>query len=120
MTEESETKRWNSITGAALAAAIALGIGVGIFLGLMQGVFTFLIASGAFLALSFFLRDESREVGGPTTADGAIMAGVLLAGVGVCGFVYLYTEDVMITSVCVIAAMLCASAVMLIRSRRFL
>jgi len=48
------------------------------------------------------------------------MAGILLAGIGACGFVYSYTDDIMITSVCVIAAMMVAAAVMIIRNRRFL
>ena len=46
--------------------------------------------------------------------------GVLLAGIGACGIVYESTKDVMVTAVCIIATMFLASAVMIIRNRRFL
>ncbi len=120
MAEDPQTKKWNNITGVALVSALIIGIAVGILYGLMNGVFSFLTLSGVFMSISFYLRDESRTSGGPSTADGAIMGGVILAGIGVCGFVYTQTDDVMITSVCVIAVMIAASAVMIVRNRRFL
>jgi len=120
MEDDPETKRWNTITGISLVVAVAISIAVGFLTEPLNGVFSVLILSGLFLSVEFYLRDESRKSGGPSTADGVIMAGILLAGIGACGFVYSYTDDIMITSVCVIAAMMVAAAVMIIRNRRFL
>ena len=120
MEQDLETKRWNNITGVSLVIAIIVSIAVGFLTKPLNGVFSVLILSGLFLAIEFFLRDISRKSGGPSTADGVIMAGVILAGIGVCGFIYTYTEDVMITSICVIATMMAAAGVMILRNRRYL
>lgn len=120
MSEDAETEKWNRLTGAGFVIAIAAGIVVGYLTVWMNAVFTFLIVTGVFLAASFYLRDDSRKTGGPSAADGAIMGGVLLAGIGACGIVYESTKDVMITAICIIATMFLASAVMIIRNRRFL
>jgi len=120
MEDDPETKRWNTITGISLVVAVAISIAIGFLTEPLNGVFSVLILSGLFLSVEFYLRDESRKSGGPSTADGVIVAGILLAGIGACGFVYSYTDNVMITSVCVIAAMMVAAAVMIIRNRRFL
>ena len=120
MAEDPETKKWNTITGTALVIVLIASIAVAVFSGIGNGVFTLLILTGAFLAVEFYLRDSSRKSGGPSTADGVIMGGVLLAGIGVCGFIYTYTNDVMITSVSIIAVMIAAAAVMILKNRTYL
>ncbi len=120
MEEDPETKRWNNITGISLAAAIIISIAVGFLTVPMNGVFCALLLSGIFLAVEFYLRDASRKSGGPSTADGVIMAGVLLAGIGACGFVFTYTDDVMITSICIIAVLIVAAGVMVLKNRNYL
>jgi hypothetical protein len=52
--------------------------------------------------------------------EGAVMGGVLLAGIGVCGFIYSYTSDVTLTAICIIAVLIVSSAIMIIRNRRYL
>ncbi len=120
MAEDSETKRWNTITGVALAIAIVISVAVAFVYGIINGVFTLLILTGLFLAIEFYLRDSSRKSGGPSTADGIIMGGVLLAGIGACGFIYTFTNDVMVTSICIIAVMFVAAGVMIMRNRSYL
>ncbi len=120
MEEDPQTKKWNMIAGVALITAIIIGITVGYLTEIMNGVYAFLIVTGIFMAVSFYLRDESRKSGGPSAADGAIMGGVLLCGIGICGFVHSYLNDVTITAVCIIAVLIASSAVMIVRNRRFL
>ncbi len=111
---------WNKITGLALIVALLLGAIIGFYTGFMNGVFMFLVVSGLYLALSFFMRDNSDDSAGPTAGEGAIMGGILLAGIGVCGFIHYYLNDVMITAACLIAVMLLVSGVMIVRNRRYL
>lgn len=120
MSEEPETKKWNNVTGAAFAIAIVIGAVVGYLTEWMNAVFAFLIVSGIYFAVSFYIRDDSRKSGEPSMTDGAIMGGVLLTGIGICGFIYYYTKDAMITAIAIIAVMLIASATMIIRNRRYL
>jgi hypothetical protein len=120
MGENPETDKWGKIAGAAFLSGIIVGVLVGYFTEWMNAVFTFLIFSGVFLAVSFSLRRDIEAVGGLNPADGAVMGGVLLAGIGACGFIYYYTHDVTITAVSIIVVMIIASAVMMIRNRRYL
>ena len=120
MAELDRTAKWNKITGAAFIVSLIASAVVGIFGGLMTGTFTFLVLTGVFMTISFYLRDESRTSGGPSVTDGAMMGGILLAGIGVCGFIYTYTENVMITSICIIVVLVASSMVMIVRNRRFL
>lgn len=114
------SKQYNITTIAAYIAAIVAGIVVGIYLGFMNGVFTALVFSGVYLALSFFIKDRKENDGGPSELGAAVMGGVLLAGIGVCGFVYNFTEDVAITVVCLITVMILSSAILFFRYRKYL
>ena len=120
MTEDPETMKWNRTTALFGIVAIALGAVVFYLSDVFNAVFTILIVSGIYFAVSFYLRDESRKSGGPSTADGAIMAGVLLAGIGVCGFIHYFFNDVTITAVCIIAVMIATASVMIVRNRKYL
>jgi len=120
MVQDPETAKWNKITGISFVAALAIGAVVFVFTDIFMALFAVLIASGVFFAVSFYLRDDSRKAGGPSTADGAIMAGVLLAGIGVCGFIHYFFDNVTLTAICIIAVMLAAAGVMVIRNRRYL
>ena len=120
MEPDQETKKWNTITGIAFAIALVAGAITGYKFGFLFAVYTILIVSGVYFAVSFYIRDDSKETGGPSAVDGAIMGGVLLAGIGACGFIYGFTEDVTITAVCIIAVMIAASATMIIRNRKYL
>jgi len=120
MAQDSETAKWNRITGISFAVALAIGAVVFVFSDIFIALFAVLIASGVFFAVSFYLRDESRKSGRPSTADGAIMAGVLLAGIGVCGIIHYFLDDVTITAICIIAVMIAAAGVMVVRNRRYL
>ena len=114
------SKQYNITTIAAYIAAIVAGIVVGIYFGFMNGVFTVLVISGTYLALSFFVKDRKDSEGGPSELGAAVMGGVLLAGIGICGFVYGITEDVSITVVCLIAVMILSSAILFFRYRKYL
>ncbi len=115
-----DTKKWNTNTGIAFVAAIVAGIAVGLLTDIFNAVYTILIVFGCYFAVSMYLRDDTNECGGPSAADGAIIGGVLLAGIGVCGLLYYYTENVIATSVAVIAVMLMAAAIMIVRNKRYL
>jgi len=115
-----DTKKWNTNTGIAFAAAIVIGIAVGLLTDIFNAVYAILIVFGCYFAVSMYLRDESKKNGGPSAADGAIIGGILLAGIGVCGFLYYYTENVIATSVAIIVVMLIAAAIMIVRNRRYL
>lgn len=117
--EENDTKKWNIATGVVMAIGLILGLAIGFYTTMMNLVFTMLIVSGVYFAVSFHLRDDDIG-GGPSSASGAIMGGVLLAGIGTCGFIHYFTSDVTITAVGIIAVMLAASAVMIIRNRQYL
>ncbi len=116
----AESKQYNITTMAAYIAAIVVGVVVGIYFGFMNGVFTVLVISGAYLALSFFVKDRKENEGGPSELGAAVMGGILLAGIGVCGFVYSSTEDVAIAVVCLIAVMILSSAILFFRYRKYL
>jgi len=116
----AQFKQYNIAISAAFAVAILLGVLVGINLGFVNGVFTVLVVSGVFLAASFYLKDRKENSGGPSELGAAVMGGVLLAGIGACGFVYSFTEDVAITVVCLIAVMVLSSAVLFARYRKYL
>lgn len=120
MADDPETKKWGTITGIAFVVALIAGSAAGYLLGLPYALYTFLIVSGIYFAISFYIRDDSKDTGGPSVADGAIMGGVLLAGIGACGFIYGYTDDVTITAVAIIAVMIVASATMILRNRKYL
>ena len=113
------TKEWNTATATVLAIGLIIGLWIGINTSMMNLVFTILIVSGLYFAVSFHLRDDDIG-GGPSSASGAIMGGVLLAGIGICGFIHYFTSDVTITAVGIIAVMLVSSAVMIIRNRQYL
>ena len=113
-------KGFDAVTAAACALAVAAGIAVGFYLGPANGVFTVLIASGAYLALSFALKERKERDEGPSELGAAVTGGVLLAGIGICGFVYSFTEEVPVTVVCLIAVMVLSAAILFIRYRRYL
>ncbi|MBR4685366.1 MAG: hypothetical protein IKP04_02425 [Candidatus Methanomethylophilaceae archaeon] len=116
----TENKQHNITTGAAFGIAILLGIFIGINYGIMNGVFTILIVSGVYLSVSLYLKDKEENTGGPSELGAAITGGILLAGIGACGFVYSFTESVVITVVCLIAVMLLSSAILFSRYRKYL
>jgi len=119
MADEKGT-RWDLITGVAMAAAIAAGIVVARMTEFFNGVFAVMIVSGLYLAFSFYIRDDTRGSGKISEADGPIMGGVLLFGIGVSGMLHYYIDNVTITAVSIIAFMILASAVMLIRNRELI
>lgn len=116
----AEYKQYNITTGAAFGIAFLLGMFVGVNHGIMNGIFTILILSGAYLSLSLYLRDREDNTGGPSELGAAVVGGFLLAGIGVCGLVYNFTESVVITVVCLIAVMLLSSAILFSRYRKYL
>ena len=116
----AQYKQYDVTTGAAFGIAFLIGVTVGIYAGFMNGIFTILVLSGAYLALSFFLKEKKEDNGGPSELGAAVMGGVLLAGIGICGYVYNFTEDVGITVVCLIAVMILSSAILFYRYRKYL
>ena len=120
MAEGSGTTNWNLITGIFFAIAVIAGVAVGMLYGFLYGFCTFIIITGLFLGVSFYIRDESRSTGGPSTSDGAIMGSIILCGLGACGAIHSALDNVTITAVCIIAVMVLAAAVMMVRNRRYL
>jgi hypothetical protein len=120
MTDDPSTKKWNIATAIALIVAIIAGIAVGYYVDLMMGIFTILIISGGYLAASFFIKDRNDRSGGPSEYGAAVMGGVLLAGIGACGFVYRFTDNVMITVACVLGVVMLASVVMIFFYKAYL
>jgi len=119
MSTADDTKKWNNITTIAFVVAIVAGVAVGVFTDAYNAVYTILIVFGCYFSIAMYIRDDTRKTG-PSSADGAIAGGVLLAGIGVCGFLYYYSENVIATSVAIIAVMLVAAGIMIVRNRRFL
>ena len=116
----AQYKQYDVTTGAALGIAVLIGVTGGIYAGFMNGIFTILVISGAYLALSFFLKEKDEQNAGPSELGAAMMGGMLLAGIGICGFVYNFTENVAITVVCLIVVMILSSAILFYRYRKYL
>ena len=113
MSSEPNIKDNSTAVGAAFAVALLIGVTVGFLTkDFMNAVFTILIVSGVSLAVLFHLRDKRKDSSGPSEFGAAVMGGVLLAGIGACGFVHYFTQDVTITAVCLIGVFIAASLVM--------
>jgi hypothetical protein len=121
MDDDRSTRRYNMAASAAFIVAIVLGAAVWYYTGnFINAVFTILLVSGLYLAVSFYLRDRKERSNGPSEFGAAIMGGVLLAGIGASGFVYSFTQDVTITVICLIAAFIASSIVMVTFYRKYL
>ena len=120
MAEDSDVKKWNTATACAFAVAIIAGILVGYFTEIVNAVFTVLIISGGYLAVSFYIKDRNDTSGGPSEYGAAVMGGVLLAGIGACGIIFRLTDNVILTIACILAVVMLASVIMIFRYRKYL
>jgi hypothetical protein len=116
----AQIRKQNAAIGASLAIAVIIGIVVGMYFDIANGVFAVLVASGVFLTLSFLLKEKKEGNDGPSELGAAEMGGVLLTGIGICGFIYSLTQNVAVTVVCLIAVMVLSAAILFFRYRRYL
>jgi len=120
MSDGPYVNEWNNGARYAFVIAIAIGLYVGYTTEIVNGVFVILILSGAYLAVSFYFKDKKDDSGGPSEFGAAMVGGILVAGIGACGLVYKFTDDVIITVVCVLAVIIVTSAMMAMRYRKYL
>lgn len=120
MSEDKKMDKWNTASAIAFAAAIGIGILIGYLTDFVNGVFAIMVISGGYLAISFYLRDRDDTSGGPSEFGAAIMGGVILAGIGVCGMIYRFTDNVILTIACILAVIMLASVIMIFRYRKYL
>jgi len=120
MSDDPDTKKWNTASGVAFAIAIAAGLLVGYFTEFILGIFTIFTISGLYLSIAFYIRGKKDISGGPSEFGAVVMGGVLVAGIGVCGFIYMFTENVVLTIACVLGVVMLSTAVMIISYKKYL
>ena len=120
MSNDPYVKEWNTATGSAFAIAILIGLFVGYKTEMINAAFTMLVISGLYLAVSFYLKSRKDDSGGPSEFGAAVMGGVLLCGLGVCGFIFKLTGDVIVTVICILAVVMASSVAMIMSYRKYL
>ena len=98
MSDNGSNRTWNAIAAGALLIAIALGIILWWYTGEAINAFSMiLLVFGAYMAATSFARKGREDSFGPSDADAAMAGGLIVAGVGVTGFVWSFTGEVAIT-----------------------
>lgn len=100
MTEKKgiNSRTWNAIAAGALLIAIALGIILFWYTGDLINAFSaILLVFGAYMAATSFARRGREDSFGPSDADAAMAGGLIVAGVGVTGFVWSFSGSVAVT-----------------------
>lgn len=111
-------RTWNAITAGALLLAIALGVVLYIQTrDVFDAVWTILIVFGVYMAASSVARSRDENGFGPSEADMAVVGGSLIAGIGVAGLVYSFTDEVLYTVVIIIAIVAIVGIIMSIKNR---
>lgn len=101
MTEASKgmnPRTWNAIAVGVLLVAVAIGLILFYVTGdALTTLATILLVFGLYIAASSFARKGGEDNFGPSSADAAMAAGGIVAGVGVMCFAYVYSGSVLIT-----------------------
>ena len=98
MSDNGSNRTWNAIAAGALLIAIALGIILWWYTEDAINAFSMiLLVFGAYMAATSFARKGREDSFGPSDADAAMAGGLIVAGVGITGFVWSFTGEVTIT-----------------------
>lgn len=121
MTEEGKgmsSRTWSAIAAGVFLLAVALGILIYMDTGdAFDALWTILIVFGLYIGLSSAFKDRGNDNFGPSEADVSLVGGVILAGIGLSGLVYSFTDEVLYTVVTLIVIVAVAGIVMAIKNR---
>lgn len=91
-------RTWNAIAAGALLIAIALGVILYWYTGDLLNAFSaILLVFGAYMATTSFARRGREDSFGPSDTDAAMAGGLIVAGVGITGFVWSFSGSVAVT-----------------------
>ena len=91
-------RTWNAIAAGALLIAIALGVILYWYTGDLLNAFSaILLVFGAYMAATSFARRGREDSFGPSDTDAAMAGGLIVAGVGITGFVWSFSGSVAVT-----------------------
>ena len=91
-------RTWNDIAAGALLIAIALGVILYWYTGDLLNAFSaILLVFGAYMAATSFARRGREDSFGPSDTDAAMAGGLIVAGVGITGFVWSFSGSVAVT-----------------------
>ena len=121
MTEESKgmnPRTWNAIAVGMLLIAIALGVILYFYTGDLLNAFSaILLVFGLYIAATSFARKGGENNFGPSASDATMAAGGIVAGVGVTGFVYSLSGEVLITAAVLIIIVAVIGIAMALKNR---
>ena len=121
MTEESKgmnPRTWNAIAVGMLLIAIALGVILYFYTGDLLNAFSAILrVFGLYIAATSFARKGGENNFGPSASDAAMAAGGIVAGVGVTGFVYSLSGEVLITAAVLIIIVAVIGIAMALKNR---
>ena len=121
MTEESKgmnPRTWNAIAVGMLLIAIALGVILYFYTGDLLNAFSaILLVFGLYIATTSFARKGGEDNFGPSASDAVMAAGGIVAGVGVTGFVYSLSGEVLITAAVLIIIVAVIGIAMALKNR---
>ncbi len=111
-------RTWSAISLGALLIAIALGLIIYWYTGDALGTIgAILLVFGVYVAATSFARSGGEDNFGPSSADAALAAGAVVAGVGAACFVYSATGEVLITVAVIIIVLAVVGIIMAVKNR---
>lgn len=121
MTEDNKginSRTLNAVTAGVLLLAVALGILLYTSTNDIFGaLWTILIVFGVYIGISSVLRSKNTDSFGPSEADVSLAGGALIAGIGLAGLVYTFTDQVLYTVVVIIVIVAVVGIMMAIKNR---
>lgn len=120
MTDDTGMKgrTWSAIAAGALLIAIALGLILYWYTeDLLNAFSAILLVFGAYMAATSFARKGREDSFGPSDSDAAMAGGIIVAGVGVTGFVWSFSGEVAITVAVLIIIVAVVGIVLAVKNR---
>ncbi len=93
---------------------ILLYVAIGDLLSTFSAI---LLVYGLYIAIMSFAKKGGEDNFGPSASDAAMAAGAVLAGIGLAGFAYSFTDDVLITVAVLIIVLAVVGITMAIKNR---
>ena len=111
-------RTWNAISAGVLLLAIAVGVLLFVATDDLLSTFSvILLVYGLYIAVMSFAKKGGEDNFGPSAADAAMAAGAVIAGIGLAGFAYSFTDNVLITVAVLIIVLAVVGIVMAIKNR---